>query len=70
MALLNTHPDYLARGRLALYEEFLDELSRRTDVWRALPREVAAWTAARWEGLPSGGPAVEDLAEPPADPDR
>ena len=29
MALVNTHPDYLCRGRLALYEEFLDELGRR-----------------------------------------
>ncbi len=51
MALVNSHPDYLCRGgRLALYEEFLDELARRSGAWHALPREVAAWTRARWDG--------------------
>ena len=51
MALINTHPDYLYRdGRLAMYEEFLDELKGRSNYWHALPREVAAWTQARWEG--------------------
>ena len=54
MALLNTHPDYLCRGgRLALYEEFLDELARRSGYWHALPRDVAAWTLSRWNGASS-----------------
>ena len=52
MALINTHPDYLCReGRLALYEEFLDDLVRRAGYWHALPRDVASWTARRWNGL-------------------
>ena len=54
MALVNTHPDYLCRGRLALYEEFLDELARRPGHWHALPRDVAAWTRARWTGTRTG----------------
>jgi peptidoglycan/xylan/chitin deacetylase (PgdA/CDA1 family) len=73
MALVNTHPDYLCRGgRLSLYEEFLDELARRSGSWHALPRDVAAWTLSRWNGADgaSGHPAVEDLAERAADPHR
>lgn len=50
MALVNTHPDYLCRGRLGLYEAFLDELTRRSGFWHALPRDVAAWTLSRWSG--------------------
>jgi peptidoglycan/xylan/chitin deacetylase (PgdA/CDA1 family) len=54
MALVNTHPDYLCRGgRLAMYKEFLAEVARRSGYWHALPREVAAWTRARWRGRPS-----------------
>lgn len=52
MALMNTHPDYLCRkGRLVMYEEFLDGLARRSGYWHALPREVAAWTRVRWGGI-------------------
>ena len=48
LALLNAHPDYLrVPERFAIYEEFLDAMSRRTDCWRALPREVARWWRAR-----------------------
>ena len=64
MALVNTHPDYLCRGgRLALYEEFLDELARRSGYWHALPRDVAAWTLARWNGLPTVGEACLQAAQ-------
>jgi len=52
MALVNTHPDYLCRtGRLVMYEEFLDGLAHRSGYWHALPREVAAWTRVRWDGI-------------------
>ena len=51
MALLNSHPDYLCRqGRLGMYEEFLDELARRSGCWHALPADVASWTLNRWRG--------------------
>ncbi len=60
MALVNTHPDYLCRGgRLALYEEFLDELVGRPGCWHALPRDVAAWTSARWSGVPDDSATPE-----------
>jgi len=49
MALVNTHPDYLCRkGRLRMYEEFLQEVARRSGYWHALPRDVASWTLDRW----------------------
>lgn len=48
LALLNAHPDYLrVPGRFAIYEDFLNAMSRRTDYWHALPRETARWWRAR-----------------------
>jgi hypothetical protein len=48
-----THPDpgYLGDpGHRALYVEFLRRMAERSDVWRALPSEVAAWWRARDAG--------------------
>ena len=33
-----------------MYEEFLDELARRSGCWHALPEDVASWTLDRWHG--------------------
>ena len=57
-----SHPDpgYLGdRDKEALYEEFLDALAARPGLWRALPREVAAWWRQRdgAEGEPDPGEA-------------
>ena len=41
-----THPDpgYLGRRRNEwLYETFLDRMAEQTDLWNALPREIARW---------------------------
>ena len=41
-----THPDpgYLGeRSHARLYEAFLDRMAERTDLWNALPRDVARW---------------------------
>ncbi len=73
-----THPDpgYLGDAdKRAAYAEFLRAMAERSEVWRALPRDVAAWwrrraTAAAEDGLPRGrvrvgdGPLDVDL-EPP-----
>jgi peptidoglycan/xylan/chitin deacetylase (PgdA/CDA1 family) len=51
-----THPDrgYLAEpDRRARYVEFLDLVRERTDAWRALPRDVAAWWRERDAGAPT-----------------
>jgi hypothetical protein len=48
-----THPDrgYLGDARKrSLYAEFLDAMSERAGLWRALPREVAAWWRSRDNG--------------------
>jgi peptidoglycan/xylan/chitin deacetylase (PgdA/CDA1 family) len=59
MALLNTHPDYLASPPTwKIYSEFLSVMSRRADYYHALPRDVARWWRARAEA-----PTVQDLAE-------
>lgn len=45
-----SHPDpgYLGDAdKRAVYAEFLQGMSERTNVWRALPREVAAWWRER-----------------------
>lgn len=53
-----SHPDrgYLGdRDKRAVYGEFLTGLSEQVDLWRALPREVAAWWRQRDTGdLPGG----------------
>jgi peptidoglycan/xylan/chitin deacetylase (PgdA/CDA1 family) len=66
MALLNTHPDYLASpGTWKIYSELLSVMSRRADFYHALPREVARWWRARSEAntvqdLPGGSLATID----------
>ncbi len=49
-----THPDegYLGRPEVGrAYRELLDSLALRTDVWVALPRDVAAWWRSRRDGF-------------------
>jgi len=60
MALLNAHPDYLARpDRWAIYKEFLEIVRAREGAWRALPRDVARWWRRR-----ATTPAAELLRDP------
>ncbi|HEV3477926.1 MAG TPA: hypothetical protein VG144_00600 [Gaiellaceae bacterium] len=48
MALLLTHPDYMAQPDVrGAYRAFLQEFSMDESAWRALPREVAAWWRRR-----------------------
>jgi hypothetical protein len=48
MALLITHPDYVEAGPVVLaYEQLLGHFASDPGVWRALPREVAAWWRRR-----------------------
>ena len=48
MALIDTHPDYLADERLmTAYRRFLDHFQADTDAWKALPKEVSAWWRRR-----------------------
>ena len=52
LAQILTHPDpgYLAEPRKrAVYAEWLDAVRDRPTLWRALPREVAAWWRRRLE---------------------
>jgi hypothetical protein len=52
MALLNSHPDYLASSRhLEVYRQFLEFAAGLDDAWRALPRDVARWWRRRSECL-------------------
>jgi peptidoglycan/xylan/chitin deacetylase (PgdA/CDA1 family) len=49
-----SHPDagYLGdRDKRAIYAEFLRAMAGRSDVWHALPAEVAAWWRTRTEGI-------------------
>jgi hypothetical protein len=48
MALLNAHPDYLRKpAYLAIYADFLRQVSEMPDSWHALPGEVARWWRKR-----------------------
>ncbi|MCD4672515.1 MAG: hypothetical protein K8R77_07625 [Anaerolineaceae bacterium] len=48
MVLLNTHPDYLRNPEnWEIYETFLEEMSRRSNFWHALPCQAANWWRAR-----------------------
>jgi peptidoglycan/xylan/chitin deacetylase (PgdA/CDA1 family) len=48
MALVNTHPDYLAdRTTRKVYTAFLDAIQSRADCWNPLPKELARWWRAR-----------------------
>ena len=51
MALLNSHPDYLADLDIwHLYEDLLEAMAaRRDEHWHALPAAVAAWWRRRAE---------------------
>ncbi|HEX6655387.1 MAG TPA: hypothetical protein VF153_04155, partial [Candidatus Limnocylindria bacterium] len=69
MALLLTHPDYLAEGdMLDRYREFLGEFGADASAWHALPREVSAWWRRRaastvvpdGEGWRVSGPAADE----------
>jgi hypothetical protein len=81
MALLITHPDYMGdERRLGAYAEFLRFYKDDPTVWRALPRDVAAWWRRRAASrlVPDGrrwravGPAAEEAQIrflPAAEPD-
>ena len=78
-----SHPDpgYLGdRDKESLYVEFLDAVAERRDLWKALPREVAAWwrerDAARGEpdpaevgiaGIDDSGRVTLEQERPPPD---
>lgn len=48
LALLDTHPDYLADQQIfANYERFLERFAHDDRAWRALPAEVSAWWRRR-----------------------
>lgn len=48
MALMLTHPGYLACGRnLELYRDFLERVRDGGGYWHALPKDVAAWWKQR-----------------------
>lgn len=48
MALFDTHPDYLTDEKiLGAYRRVLERFADDPGVWRALPREVAAWWRRR-----------------------
>lgn len=48
MALLDTHPDYLAdRDALAAYTRFLERFAEDDRAWKALPSEVSSWWRRR-----------------------
>jgi hypothetical protein len=52
-----SHPDpgYLGdRDKRASYVQFLEALSGRDTLWKALPRDVAAWWSSRADGEPAG----------------
>jgi hypothetical protein len=48
MALIDTHPDYLAdRPVLTAYQRFLERFAHDDDAWRALPGDVSSWWRRR-----------------------
>lgn len=48
MALLNSHPDYLAQKSVwRVYHGFLTAVKERAGYWHALPRETARWWRER-----------------------
>ena len=50
MALVLTHPDYVANPYLVdSYRRFLETFAADTSAWHALPREVSAWWRRRQE---------------------
>jgi hypothetical protein len=56
-----SHPDpgYLGDAdKRALYVELLDALANRTELWRALPRDVASW----WRRRGTADPADPDIS--------
>ncbi len=54
LALVGVHPDYLRdETLLMLYADLLEYLSRSSDYWHALPRDVAQWWRKRVASPPS-----------------
>lgn len=48
LALVNTHPDYLANRRFeSVYEDFLEKAALMENCWHALPRDAANWWRKR-----------------------
>jgi hypothetical protein len=74
MALVNTHPDYLADPTTRrVYTAFLEAVANDAPAWNALPRDVAAWWKARREAsslqdLPEGtiGTIPTELSQKPS----
>jgi hypothetical protein len=67
-----SHPDagYLGDSdKRAIYSEFLAGLADETDLWRALPREVASWWRRRAGAAGAGEGLVEGIARLGADGD-
>jgi len=70
-----SHPDrgYLGDAdKRALYVELLDALSEREQLWKALPRDVAAWWRRRESGQTRAAPeqltgTIRRLDEPSSD---
>ncbi|QDS87889.1 hypothetical protein EC9_20720 [Rosistilla ulvae] len=64
MAMLITHPDYLdTAARLNVYRQFLEYLREQTDLWHALPRDVAAWWRQRDQSsISSSGDSIDGPA--------
>ncbi len=80
MVLMITHPDYVhCPGMLQAWEDLLDQLSRDSGAWHALPREVADWWRRRAQSHlerengewvvrgPAAGDAVVAWCPPPGD---
>ena len=60
-----SHPDrgYLGDPRKrALYAEFLRAMADRTELWQALPRDVARWWRLRDRSVGVEGPVVQGVA--------
>jgi hypothetical protein len=57
LALLNTHPDYLADPAVwAIYVEFLQTMHARSGYWHGLPRDAARWWRQRAQQTDEGMP--------------
>jgi peptidoglycan/xylan/chitin deacetylase (PgdA/CDA1 family) len=65
-----THPDrgYLGNAReRAIYREFLRAMAERPHVWKALPRDVAAWWRSRDLGEAETDDGVVRIGDSPED---
>jgi hypothetical protein len=58
LALLNTHPDYLADvAAWNVYTAFLQAMRARTGYWHGLPRDAARWWRMRAQAEEGDSPA-------------